>query len=204
MIITKIEEKEKFKFRVSIDGEFAFLLYNKDLENYRLTDQMSLSQELYDTIIEKVVYPRATEKALSILKYMDRCEHELRMKLSKAEYTEEVIDHVIQYVKHYGYLDDERYATAYIKSRMNRKSKLMISSELQQKGVAKSLIQQVFEVEYREVEDEDGEDAESIAIRKAISKKTKNSESLSAEEKQKIIASLYRKGFDLSKIKQNL
>lgn len=201
MIITKIEEKEKLKFRIYIDGEFAFVLTNKDLETYQLIEQISLSQELYDTILAKVITPRATEKALSILKYMDRCERELRMKLSQADYSEEIIDQVIQYVKHYGYLDDERYTTAYIRSRMNHKSKLMLSSELMQKGVAKALIQQVMEAEYSS---EGEEDAELLAIRKAISKKTKDPGSLSAEDKQKLIASLYRKGFDLSKIKQNL
>ncbi len=201
MIITKIEEKERSKFRIYIDEEFAFILTDKELETYQLIEQFSVTEELYDKIIEKVITPRAIEKALSILKYMDRCEKNLRMKLSQADYREDVIDHVIQYVKHYGYLDDERYATAYIRSRMNHKSKLMLSSELMQKGVTKTLIQQIIESEYS---GEDEEDAEIIAIRKAISKKTKDPGALSGEEKQKLIASLYRKGFDLSKIKQNL
>ena len=200
MIITKIEEKDKTKFRVYIDGEFAFVLTNKDLETYQLVEDSSMSQELYDRIIEKVITPRAIEKALSILKYMDRCERELRTKLNQSDYSEDLIEQAIQYVKHYGYLDDERYATAYVRSRMNHKSKLMLSSELMQKGVEKSLIQQVMESEYSVEE----EDAEMIAIRKAISKKTKDPESLSTVEKQKLIASLYRRGFDLSKIKQNL
>ena len=201
MVITKFEKVEKSKIRVYLDEEYAFQLTEKELEKLNLEEGQFLPHELYQKLIEVMIYPKATEKALQVLKFMDRSEQELRFKLSREEYNDDIIDRTIEYVKHYGYLNDERFATAYVKARKNRKSKLMIKNELQQKGIAKEIIQSIFEAEY-DVEEE--EDAEIIAIRKAISKKTKDPESLSAEEKQKLIASLYRKGFDLSKIKQNL
>jgi regulatory protein len=201
MIITKLEKVEKSKIRIYIDEEFAFKLSEKELEKLPLEEGQSILPEQYEKLIEVLIYPKAIEKALFILKFMDRCEQELRTKLSREEYPEDIIDRVIEYVKHYGYLNDERFAAAFVKSRKNRKSKMMIRNELQQKGISKDIIQIVFEVEY---EAEDMEDAEITAIRKAIAKKTRDPQGLSAEEKQKLIASLYRKGFDLSKIKQNI
>ncbi len=201
MIITKLEKAEKSKVRIYIDEKFAFILTEKELEKLSLEEGQSILPEQYEKLIELLIYPKAIDKALLILKFMDRCEQELRMRLSREEYRDEIIDRVIEYVKHYGYLNDERFATAYVRSRKNRKSKMMIRNELQQKGINKDLIQTVFDTEY---EAEASEDAEMIAIRKAIEKKTKNPQGLSAEEKQKLIASLYRKGYDLSKIKHSI
>jgi regulatory protein len=201
MIITKLEKAEKSKVRIYIDEEFAFKLTEKELEKLPLEEGQSILPEQFEKLIEVLIYPKAIEKALFILKFMDRCEQELRTKLSREEYPDDIIDRVIEYVKHYGYLNDERFASAFVKSRKNRKSKMMIRNELQQKGISKDIIQIVFEAEY---EAEDMEDAEMIAIRKAIAKKTRDPQGLSAEEKQKLIASLYRKGFDIIKIKQNI
>lgn len=201
MLITKLEKTEKSRVRIFIDEEFAFLLTEKELDKLPLEEGQTILPEQYDKLIEVLIYPKAIDKALNILKFMDRSEQELRLKLSREEYLDVIIDRVIEYVKHYGYLNDERFATAFVKARKNRKSKLMIKNELQQKGISKDIIQNVFEAEY---ETEDMEDAEMVAIRKAIAKKTRDPRELSAEDKQKLIASLYRKGFDLSKIKQNL
>ena len=87
------------------------------------------------------------------------------------------------------------------RSRKNTKSKLVIKNELMLKGIDKTLIDAVFLEEY---ENEEQEDAELVALRKAIAKKIKNSEDLDYEAKQKLTASLYRKGFAVSKIKQVL
>jgi regulatory protein len=201
LIITKLEKADKSKVRIYLDEEFAFILTEKELEKLSLEEGQSILPSQYEKMIEVLIYPKAIDKALNILKFMDRCEQELRSKLSREEYRDDIIDQVIEYVKHYGYLNDERFATAFVKSRKNRKSKLMIKNELQQKGISKDIIRMVIDAEY---ESEDTEDAETIAIRKAISKKTREPQNLSAEEKQKLIASLYRKGFDISKIKHNI
>jgi len=199
MITTRLEEIEKSKTKVYIDDDYAFFLYKKELEKYELQEGNIIPDQIYKEIMEELIYPRAIQKALSILKFMDRCEKELRMKLTQADYNKDIIDRVIVYTKNYGYLNDERFTEAFIRARKSRKSKFMIKTELIQKGVSKEKIEAAFLTEY---EGEDKEDAELIAIQKAISKKTKEPDNLTPEEKQKLIASLYRKGFDLSKIKQ--
>ena len=201
MIITKLEEINKSKVKVYIDYEYAFLLYQKDIANYQLMEGSEITPLVYEELLNKIVFLRAKLKALALLKFMDRTELELRNKLKDAGYTEEIVDKTIAYINSYGYLNDERLTSSYVRNRMNTKSKLMIKLELQQKGISNDTIDQVFKEEY----EKDGqEDAEVIAINKAIAKKVKSTTELNYEEKQKLIAALYRKGFDIGKVKQIL
>lgn len=201
MEITRIEKVNKSKLNIYIDGEYAFFLYQKDINQYHLKEGMELNPELYEEIREEIVLYRAKQKALSLLKFMDRTKQQLKRKLKEAGYSEDIVESAIAYIDSFGYLSDERYASVYIRERKHRKSKLALKVELSQKGVPNEIIEQVFEREYQE---EAEDDPEMIAIKKSIAKKKLNLGSLSWEEKQKIIASLYRKGFELDKINKVL
>lgn len=201
MLISRLESMEKARVKVHIDGNDAFLLDKKEVEQFGLAEGMSITQDVYEQILEGTIYPKALQKALSILTYRDRSEQELRTKLSQAEYPDAVIDKVLIYVKNYGYLDEKRYIAAYIRTRVNRKSKLVIKNELLQKGIPEEIIKEALLEEYG---DDPEEDAELKLIQKEIAKKIKDPESLTYDQKQKLIASLYRKGFDIGKIKQFL
>ncbi len=205
MIVTQLQELEKSKIKLVLDHEITLSLYQKDIEQLKLEEGTLITEETYHEILDQLLYPRAIQKALSLLKFSDRTEKELRDRLALEDYPRQIIDRVIDYVKDYGYLDEKRFAGSYIRSRMNRKSKLMIKNELLQKGIDQDILDQVLEEEYQPQDREDSfQDPELIAIQKAIAKKTKEPGKLSYEEKQKLLASLYRKGFDLSKIKQLL
>ncbi|WP_097015616.1 regulatory protein RecX [Anaerocolumna aminovalerica] len=193
MIVTKLEELEKTKVKVYIDGEFHFLLYRKDIKIYKLQENEQISDKVYEEIIENTVLRRAKQKAMAILKYMDRSEQELRQKLKQADYTETIIEAAIEYVKKFHYLDDERYAMNYIRFKKNTKSKRQLQTELSQKGIRKEYIDLAFQEEY---------DDEELAIQKAVSKKTSDVDSLSQEEKMKLASSLYRKGFKMDLIQK--
>lgn len=199
MIITRMEVLNKSKVTIYLDGEYAFFLSPKEVHQLDITEGQELSEALYDSILEKMILPKAKLKALSILKFADRTETELRNKLTDAGFIQTVVDKAVQYVAGYGYLNDLRLATAYVRTRKHVKSKLLIKMDLMQKGVDTRVIEQAFMEEY---DIDEQEDPELEAIRKAISKKVKSSEAMDYDSKQKLIASLYRKGFDISKIKQ--
>lgn len=201
MLIIRLEKTDKSKVNIHINDTYAFWLYQKEVEQLELSDGMEITDAAYHNIVEDIIYKRAKEKALSILKFTDRTKQELSNKLAEAGYTEDIIDRAIGYVTEYGYLDDERLASSYTRARMNKKSKLMIKMELKQKGVSIDAIESVFSEEYSGTSDED---PELDAIRRAIAKKTKEPEKLEYDEKQKLIASLYRKGFDIGRIRRIL
>ena len=54
MIVTGIEEQTKTKFKVYLDGQFAFTLYKGELFRYRIQEDGELSEEVYQEIREKI------------------------------------------------------------------------------------------------------------------------------------------------------
>lgn len=198
MMITKLMEAEKSKIKVYIDEEYAFFLYRKEIIKFDIEEGNDITFDTYQKILQDIVLSRAKQKALAILKFMDRTEFELRKKLSEAAYPENIIERAVSYLYEYHYLDDERFAYSYIRLRKEQKSKLILKTALISKGIDRQIINQVMKDEYTIEE----EDPEQIALRKAIAKKTSDPTCLSWEDKQKIIASLYRKGYDIEKIKQ--
>jgi len=193
MIITGLEPKERGKYKVYIDEEFHFVLYYKDLQKYKLEQDTQISGEIYRDIYLNTVLRRGKQKAIAIFKYMDRTKQELTLKLKQADYSDKVIEEVLEYVIKFHFIDDSRYAENYIRSRKDKKSKRQIITELIGKGIDKSLIDEVMSQEY---------DSEAEALKKAIEKKFKNLNDLTREEKMKFASSLYRKGFQLDLIKK--
>ena len=186
MTITRLESIDLKRYKVYIDYEYSFMLYKTDIKKYHIEEEKDISNDVYQEIIEDTVYRRAKKKALDILKYMDRTEAELCSKLKQAYYTDDIISRTVEYVKSYHYIDDERYTRNYIQFKKNTKSKKQIQFELYRKGIDKNLIERFIESDLK---------SDTIALQKAIHKKTDNPEDLSYKEKQKLIASLCRKGF---------
>lgn len=196
MVVTGLEEVGKNKFKVYIDYEFHFILYSKDIRVNRLEVNQEINSELYEDIRVNTVLRRAKQKAMAILKYMDRTEEELVTKLIAGGYTREISMEALNYVKKFHYVDDRRYASNYICSKKSSKSIRQIQIELSRKGIDKETIQEIIEEEY------DVESGEEIAIKKAIAKKTSDINSLSKEERMKLLASLYRKGFSSENVRK--
>lgn len=190
MVITSLEYGFKNRVKVFIEEEYAFLLYSSDIKKYDLEVQKLVSEELIKQIIEETVFRRAKQKAMAILKRMDRTEFELREKLKHEEYVDEIIERTIEYVKSYHYIDDKRYLENYIRVHQAKKSIRQIKQELKYKGIALDDFNVALEV----MDDQ-------CAIERAIQKKMKNKKTLDVLQKQKLITYLYQKGFTSDDIK---
>ncbi len=191
MIVTGLEPCGKNKVKVYIEEEYYFMLYNREIYRYGL----KVDKEISDLIVKELsdhMVKRAKQKVMALLKSMNRTEAELRSKLALSGYREAAIDEAIEYVKNYHYIDDSRYAASYIRLKKQSKSRRQIIGELKQKGVSDEEIEEALGAEY---------DNEEEAIKKEILKKAKDIDSLSREEKQKLAAKLYRKGYGMDLIK---
>lgn len=196
MILTKIEQIDKKRYRIYVEGEFALLLYVTDIRKYKLEEQMNISSEKLEEIYKDIVLRRAKMKSMLLLKSMDYSEKGLRDKLAKLYYPTKAIDEALAYVIDYGYIDDERYARNYVRFKKDSQSRKQIAFTLQQKGVSKDYINVAFEEEY---------DNESNAIVRAIVKKigsVERLEELAIDQKKKVAAYLYRKGFSAEEIRE--
>jgi len=87
----------------------------------------------------------AREKALSILLYRMRSEKELYDKLAEKGFSEEECADALEYVKHYGYVNDAEYARQYVYSRGSEKGRHALKRELHDKGIADELIEEALE-----------------------------------------------------------
>lgn len=188
MIVTGIEEQTKTKFKVYLDGTFAFVLYKGELKRFGIKQGENLAQENYEKIQNEVLLKRAKKRAMHLLEDMDRTESALREKLKAGQYPENAISGAIEYVRSFGYLDDARYAENFVMSRKDTKSKREIKALLSQKGVSDDLICLAFEQCY-------SEDSEEEAIRRILRKKKVDPERMEEQEYQKILGYLARKGF---------
>lgn len=196
MIVTGLQEITKAKVKVFIDYEFAFVLYKGELRTYGIREEKELSKETYHMILDEVLTKRAKLRCMYLLKSRDYTRHELEEKLRKEYYSEEIVEQAITYVASYGYVDDIRYAKAYIHYAGKTKSRKQIEFDLMKKGVSKDVIISAFE-ELNELEELESEEE---LIRALLVKKHYKNEDATTEERRKIIGFLYRKGFSLDKI----
>ena len=188
MIVTGIEEQTKTKFKVYLDGTFAFVLYKGELKRFGIKQGEDLAQENYEKIQNEVLLKRAKKRAMHLLEDMDRTESALREKLKAGQYPENAISGAIEYVRSFGYLDDARYAENFIMSRKDTKSKREIKALLSQKGVSDDLICLAFEQCY-------SEDSEEEAIRRILRKKKVDPERMEEQE----LAGRCRQGDNLAR-----
>ena len=72
MQITKLAKQGKYKVQIELDGEYAFFLYAKEIKRLGLEEGDELSEQLIEEIYQLILFPRAKEKALSLLQYRNR------------------------------------------------------------------------------------------------------------------------------------
>ena len=89
MVVTRVEAVTKTKYKVYVDGQFAFILYKGELSRFHTAEDQELSQESYEKIRTEVILKRAKLRAMHLLNDMWRTEAQLREKLTRNEYPAE-------------------------------------------------------------------------------------------------------------------
>lgn len=195
MIVTHIEEISKSRVKVTFDQDLILIIYKGELKIFHIKEHETIEQEELDQLIQ-VLKKRAKLRCMNLLKSRDYTVYQLKSKLRDNGYPDEIVDCAIEYVASYGYVDDARYAHAYIESASKTKSHRQIENDLVRKGVDKQIILSAF----AQLMQEQDEDTEEELIRQYLVKKHYDRSSASYEERRKMIAFLYRKGFLLDKI----
>nr|WP_317357462.1 RecX family transcriptional regulator [uncultured Tyzzerella sp.] len=198
MIITKIEKqknKEK-RYSIFIDNQFAFGIDEIDLIYYKLKENESLDEDKYNYILNKLLLKRAKDKALKYLSYKMRSKKQVIEKLEQYDFPPNVINKVIKVLEKYNYINDEDFAKAFIKDKLNLKGYgvFKIKYDLKILGIDEQIFEKYL---YNDSFIDEEKKAKDLLIKKL---KSKNIEDLQYKEKQKIYAYLARRGFSYDSI----
>ncbi|WP_195999308.1 recombination regulator RecX [Clostridium sp. 1001271B_151109_B4] len=146
-IITKIEVGKRNKERVNIyiDEEYAFsisaeLVYK---ENIKVKDKIDVDS--LKKLADEDNYIKCKNTALKTIERTYKSEKELVQKLALKGYDDHIINRTINFMKEYNLLNDNNYATMYVKDRSRNVGKKKIKYSLLQKGIDEEIIESELE-----------------------------------------------------------
>lgn len=197
MLVVDIKyNKSKEVFEVIFEDETKLLLNYNIFEKYKVSVDMDFSQT---EILEMKYFSdieRAKSRAINYISGKLKTKYEVRLKLRENEFSNEVIDEVLEILENEEYLNDRVYCEIFIedKKRLNGYGKNKIKSLLIQKGVSKSIFEDFLDnFEY--------EDEFDNAVKMGIKKlNLLANEEDKFKKKQKIINYLAYRGFSFDVI----
>ena len=228
-MVLEIREKVGKKFFVTCDGERYCRCYPGDLRELGFTElsegqRVELSEQSLAELEKTVFLTRAKRRSLFLLGKKEYTEQELCRKFSSDGYPESVTKAVISWLKELRYVDDFSYAERYAFSLLSRHSEREILQKMQQKGFERNLVKEALAAAKERYSEEhsvgvvcNGGDGceksgcekmqkplspETEAIRSFLRKKGYSPESTDPEKRKKLVASLYRKGFSMTHIRE--
>ena len=86
----------------------------------------------------------AFDKAVNLLAFKGRTTQEIIKRLNEKGYSSEEIEEAVEKLSYYGYLNDQSYTISYIMDNASKKGKKLISIELEQKGIDKNILDEVY------------------------------------------------------------
>lgn len=191
MIVTQLADMGKGRYKVYIEERPTFVLYRGELNHLEIREGEEISEESLREIREEILPLRAKKRAMNLLQKREYTSAGLREKLQEGEYPEACIEAALTYVESYGYVDDLRYAKDFIAYNLDRKSRMRIEQDLLRKGICKDTVRAVFD----ELEEQGTRQDEAAMIKALLEKKKYDAKTADGQEKQRMYAFLYRKGF---------
>lgn len=200
-LISKVEIQKINKNRVNIfiDEEFAFACSTDLVYYYKLEKGKKIDLDLLKEIIEEDNYLKGKNHALNIIEKTYKSEKEIQDKLLNKGYEEKTVARVLNFLKEYNFLNDEKYAEMFIKEKIPSNGKNKIKCLLLKKGISEEVIQD----KLNKIKKEDEEDhALTLAEKKYISliKSEKNFGKLY----KKLGDYLITRGYDFDVVKTTL
>jgi regulatory protein len=151
--------------QIRLSDSSSFFVSPDVLNDLGLGVDMAVTEELRTALVAAAQLLAAHRKALDLLARRDHSAYELRVKLQKRGFPGEIIEKVLQQLRRLNYVNDGRFAEAWIRTRLLRRAEgpVKLKSALLQKGVAASEADRVISRFL-------SEDLEKINFEKALEK----------------------------------
>ena len=195
MILTHQKGRGK-KIHLLLDDEYKITTDIDFWADNYIKNGTEISEDDWNELVVKINYKKALNKCYDLLSRRDHSVKELRDKLLRTVDSKSA-DKAINKMLELGYLDDEKYAKILLNHLITNKkmSKTFIKNEMYKRGINSDIISNCLE----DIEIDNVSSILDLLESKYLSK-------LSFDEnyknnKEKVIASLMRKGFSYSDVK---
>jgi len=185
MIVTRISQAVKTvgRYNVFVDGEYSFSLDELQLVELGLKQGQEIDDNTLENFKDESNFGKNYIRALDLISRRIRSEKEIRDYAWRKKWTPDNTDRVIKRLYKNNYLDDEKFAQAFISSRSSKPMSLKkLKIELAKKGIKQDIIDNVI------LSNESFD--ESIALKKLIEKKQSR-----YDDERKLTAYLMGQGF---------
>ncbi|WP_207669284.1 regulatory protein RecX [Fonticella tunisiensis] len=197
MIITSIvkQKRNDERYNIYIDNNFTFSADIEDIIKYDIKEGVKLDQNSLDFLIENCEGTKAYNYCLKLLGRRDYTETELRRKLEQKYYSNKTIEKVLEKLKIYDIINDDRYIKKYINNsqRFKKHGKKKILFNLGNKGIPGEMLQMINIDENTEYEN-----AYNLALKKLNLVKEK------PDRIERICRYLISKGYEYGLVKRVL
>jgi regulatory protein len=191
MKITDIKQQVKRQDRYSIyvDEKYIFSLSENELLNLGLKIGQEFTKDELEGLKVTAILDKAYDRALNLIARRLRSEWEIRDYLRRKDYTPALIDTIVNKLSMSGYVDDAKFAEAWIRNRRLLKptSKRRLVQELRAKRVPDDVIDQVLE----------SDEADELDILRQLVEKKRHR----YPDKLKFMQYLARQGYNYDDIK---
>jgi regulatory protein len=196
-----VQEKNKKRCNLFVDGEFFSSISLEIALKYRLKNGLEISQSELCEIVNESNKIEALSLAINYVTKALKTKKQVKNYLSGKGYQEEVVWYCIDKLKEYKYVDDSEYAKRYIESVSKNQGTRLTEYKLMMKGVKKEDIANAYE----ECEIPHKENALAVA-QKHIKNKERTTENLSKTYRYLIGRgfSYDEAGFAISKLKEEI
>lgn len=190
----KSQVKRQGRYSIYVDEKYSFSLSEPELLTVGLRIGQEYSKEEFEELKQKAVLDKAYMRAYDLIARRMRSEWELRDYLKRKDYDPTAIDTIVNTLSNKGYVDDQKFAEAWIRNRRLLKSvsKLRLKQELKQKRVADDIISLALE---------EDETSECDVLKDLIERKRQQTR---YQDEDKLKQYLLRQGFRYDDIKQAL
>lgn len=185
------------RVNVFIEGRFSFALSLDLAYKHGLKPGMGIDAAQLEALLREDGEARALTTALNFIGYRPRARAEIRTRLERDEWSETVIERVIERLAEAKLLDDAQFAVNWVESRSRSKPRgaRALKQELRLKGIDKEEIEAA-------LPDDEGEIANAVAALEKLGRKLAAYEGRDRE--RKAIEMMARRGFSYSATKEAL
>lgn len=174
---------------LTLDDDRKVWLTRSDFLESGWVEGLSVEKEPFDHFVQLHQYPRALNQAVSMLARRPCSKGEIIRNLNQHHYTDEVIELVIYKLEKKKLLDDQDFSELWVQNRIGKYGVRRLRQELRYKGIPEETADEVLS---RISDEQQLENATAFAV-KAWSKAISGEDP--RKSRQKIIASLVRKGY---------